>query len=193
MEDLGGGRIDSRIAYEAAACLKYIFDYTVSYYKDAEPSDAERDSDWRDLDPASQEQWAAELWEIFWLEDYLVSPRARTLLSWAEAAALDAAVAKYHDALPFSAAERRWFLAKYDETDPSHNSQFAEVVNGIGEAEDTIVTMGTREHVRGADLIERWWAWRRGVGQFEGSGTFDLACNALRDVYLVIPGRFIVG
>jgi hypothetical protein len=41
------------------------------------------------------------------------------------------------------------------------------------------MSSGVRRAVRGRDLLQRWWEWRRGVGEFEGQGSYKEATKAL--------------
>jgi hypothetical protein len=87
-------------------------------------------------------------------------------------------LAGFGAALPLTAPERNWLVQRFEELDP----YFAKVAKTLGGREDEIVSGGIRRVVRGDELLQRWVAWRRQTGDYEGQGTLDLAREALRGV-----------
>jgi hypothetical protein len=81
--------------------------------------------------------------------------------------------------LPFEEGERRWLARINDST--SH------VVNeirwqGRQKHREHTLTAGRWQPAGGQDPLDRWWAWRRGLFEYEGQNTVKLVCRALRDM-----------
>jgi hypothetical protein len=90
---------------------------------------------------------------------------------------LNELLATAREAMPHSEAERRWLADKEvqlgSRTDQS-------LVTGLNMAEGEIISAGIRRTVQGRELTNRWWMWRRQIGEFEGQGTREVAYEALR-------------
>ncbi len=154
----------------------------------------ERDSSWSDLDPDVKKQFAHELCWTVELEsrDYIVGAaflladdRVRDLqLSWDD----------FHDNLPFDAAELRWLNAAYLSAageDPATSAEdpgaepapdFVSRLGRIASRRDHIVNRGQLVEVTGSKLIDRWWDWRRGAGNYADRDAAGAAYEALRHV-----------
>jgi hypothetical protein len=137
---------------------------------------------------------------------------ARSGLSPKSREHLQAVVGDYHNALPLSLPELYWLMNVYswteldlgldadtlddagilervmdEDTRPSLELDcFSPVVAAVIAKSGEVVSGGKRQMVSGADLVHRWWAWRRGVGDFEGVGTNDLARTTLRGLATLI-------
>jgi hypothetical protein len=91
---------------------------------------------------------------------------------------LEPAWHQFKTALPFSEAERAWLL--HDKT--------ATLIGYDGsEPQDaTIMSAGRYQVVRGAELMQRWLAWRREADQFHEQGAIDMARTALNQMIEVV-------
>jgi hypothetical protein len=136
-------------------------------------------SRWSELDQAAQEPWARELCGLVWLEgdnfmvgmSHIVNSSSALIEGWD----------RYHDNLPFDAAVLRWLHDTYDSLDDSLVVN-ANVLRLIASQRDHIVNRGRLVEVNGAELIDRWWDWRRGVGDYAGRDAAGEAYEALRHV-----------
>jgi hypothetical protein len=185
---------DVQEALKAASRLKSLSESAHSIFQDFGPVTEHQQVAWHELSQTDQVAWAFDLCNGLWLEGWMPTPRVLTILTPPAAEALTDAINDYHDALPFSSAERHWLVGEYDRTDPdSHwgtNEGTVAAVSHIVGAEDVIVDRGRQRPVRGEELIQRWWAWRRGVEEFEEDGAYELTRDALRRIVnLVRPER----
>lgn len=96
-----------------------------------------------------------------------------------------------HAQLPFDEQERRWLVGVYEEAPRPVAPPSYELVEEI-EARDTEITSsGIRRIVRGRDLVQRWWSWRRDADEYAGSGAALQASLALvRVADLLEPDGF---
>ncbi len=143
---------------------------------------------------------------------------ARSGLSPKSQRHLQAVVGDYHAALPLSLPELYWLMGVYswterelgldvdtlddvgtlervmdEDTRPGLELDcFTPVVAAVIAKSGKVVSGGKRQTVSGAELVHRWWAWRRGVGDFGGVGTNDLARTTLRGLAALI-GRPVTG
>ena len=92
-------------------------------------------------------------------------------------ALLNTNLAKYHEALPFSGAERRWLAhqcANFLEC------PVAEEVFRSMQAE--LVIGGLWRVVQGGDLVRRWWSWRRQTDEYAHQDTVTVARTGLEAI-----------
>lgn len=91
----------------------------------------------------------------------------------------------FRTALPLAEAERDWLL------DGHRFSDKPPVVPDIGtpdwlelsrRSEVQLVSAGLSRMVHGRDLLQRWWSWRREVGEYAGQGSLDQARDALENI-----------
>jgi hypothetical protein len=160
-------------------------------FRDAKPIVGHRHLAWGELSQAEQGIYADDLMEsVMRMEDVMPRVSDLAILTPQAARRLDRAINDYHDALPFTPAERRWFYAQFCSDDEALQSadplDHAGIVNRIAKTDGRIITIGKREHVRGAELVRRWWAWRRGAGEYEGDSTVDVAHDALRRIAFLV-------
>jgi hypothetical protein len=94
-----------------------------------------------------------------------------------------ATIAGFRTALPFAEAERRWlFDEDCDipvELSASHDEAWFESAR---RQEEELVSAGVVRVVRGRDLLQRWWSWRRETGEYAGQGSLNQARSALKGV-----------
>jgi hypothetical protein len=108
---------------------------------------------------------------------------------------LNAGLSLYHEALPFSEAERRWMSGicaavdtelgrrMSDRTEPS--------IDALRSSEATIVSGGLFKVVNGDELYQHWRSWCSSSGEFEGSGGVGIAYRGLQRITsLLKPGVF---
>jgi hypothetical protein len=93
----------------------------------------------------------------------------------------------FHTALPFSEAERHWLI-------------FTMFIDARGVSEerpaDQVRLRGTTDYdagrsreIRGRDLLDAWWAWRRDIFEFQEQGGIDYAREALRCIGQILVPR----
>ncbi len=144
------------------------------------PVDEAFHSAWDELSPEQQEPWAEELWHTMWLEGIMPGAEWLADVPPEGADSLRNAVGDYHDTLPFSRAERRWFFGVYTQNAAQDASPpLAAVMKELGYKRAEIISLGKRETIDGHQLICRWWDWRRGVGEYEGMDTAMTSHHAL--------------
>ncbi len=96
---------------------------------------------------------------------------------------LNLGLAAYHDALPFSGAERRWITDTLRGI-PKKERRARQTIVSQEAAE--IMVAGVRRVTKGTDLTRRWWAWRRQTDEFEGQGSFDATICALDSIAMIL-------
>jgi len=157
----------------------------------------ERASSWSDLDPVTKKQVANELCWTVELEHCGSYVGAAFLLAGARVRDLQRSWDRFHDNLPFDAAEWRWLNAAYgvaaeedpdtwangEEAEPTPN--FVGRLGHIASRHGHIVDRGRVAEVNGAELIDRWWDWRRGAGDYADHDAAGEAFEALRQVKYV--------
>jgi len=91
-------------------------------------------------------------------------------------------VDEWHGALPFAEQER---IAVYNLRLQSRSNIPPTVADAptlpelLRTTELELIRSGVRKAVRGRDLLQRWWEWRRSVGEFEGQDSYEEATKAL--------------
>jgi hypothetical protein len=91
------------------------------------------------------------------------------------------------EALPFSEAERRWLFREPDKqllTGSSLNV-FHEpaYIESVRQSEARLMSNGIWRVVRGRDLMQRWWSWRREAGEYAGDPSgLQQACTTLHEL-----------
>lgn len=78
----------------------------------------------------------------------------------------------FHTALPYSEAERVWFLKAYADRGEQSRIDIPEV---MGRYEERIVDAGVRQLVWGRELAGRWLSWHLQIGEYADEGTLDIA------------------
>lgn len=123
------------------------------------------------------------LFNIDWLGSLMVPPEVTPLDSRLEA---NDALRSLRNALPFTDAERWWLLTDTlknpmrDESRPERHD--AHYFDSVREAETTVVTHGSSQTVNGHDLLQRFRAWRRERGEYEGGEGLAQARESLADL-----------
>jgi hypothetical protein len=83
----------------------------------------------------------------------------------------------YRDALPFTAAERRWAV----------QTPYRAGAEEFASARTDIVDRGRRRQITGNDMLKRWWDFRRGGGEFShGRSAFPEMVGALTQLVELI-------
>jgi hypothetical protein len=83
----------------------------------------------------------------------------------------------FYTALPFSEAERIWFLKTYRQGEPFSSPE--DLPRFMGHYEQRIVSAGIRQLISGRELTRRWLAWHRETDEYAGQDTLDVATAAL--------------
>jgi hypothetical protein len=137
------------------------------------------DYGWTDADLSGVDK----LYEVDHLGRLLVPPSTTPLDNRKRYAEL---MIELHAALPFSVAEREWFLrdrpqkARYPSLGAPGTPEYIDLVRN---SEVRLVSEGLYKVIRGRDLLNRWWAWRREVGEYgAGQGGLQQAREALKEL-----------
>lgn len=192
------------------------FTDTICQYLDEPNQPTPQTPDWEALGPTGKKRCALDLSRTFHLESYINYEQisdvtAQSGLSPKSRNRLQGIVRDYHDALPLSLPELYWLMDEYTHSEqdlgldvdtladvgtleimgedirPSLEFDcFSPVVAGVVAKSGEVVSGGKRQIASGAELVSRWWAWRRGVREFAGVGTNDLAQTALRGLAALI-------
>jgi hypothetical protein len=92
------------------------------------------------------------------------------------------ALERFHSALPYSAAEWRWLQQAMSSEHNGDNRTPAQMVADIEEQRGVVLSDGVTRPVHGAELTERWRAWRQGFGQYAGRAGVKSACEAAEEL-----------
>ena len=149
---------------------------------EAEPDKFPRAKTWRRMSRRNQNKWGEGLTGILFYEDSMPGPVEQRILTPPTWEALTTAIDDYHDALPFSTPELGWLEEQFMCVDPLLSKPDRQAVNEIASASGEITEADQPQEVQGIELVERWWAWRRGVEGSEATGSFDLAYGALHRI-----------
>jgi hypothetical protein len=97
-----------------------------------------------------------------------------------------------HTALPFTEAERHWLVFTAYITGGGEDHQFLEDTARFIRARTSgpRYDAGRMKEIRGRDLLNSWWAWRRDILEFEDQGGIDTARDSLRGIVdILLPTR----
>lgn len=97
-----------------------------------------------------------------------------------------------HTALPFTEAERHWLVFTAYIIGGDENHRFLEDTARFIRARTSELRYdaGHIREIRGRDLLDSWWAWRRDILEFEGQGGIDSARDSLRGIVdILLPTR----
>ncbi|MGH2852707.1 MAG: hypothetical protein ACRDLF_00740 [Solirubrobacteraceae bacterium] len=154
----------------------------------------ERAKSWSDLDSTPKEQLAHELCWTVELEQRGPYVGTAFILGGERVRDLQRSWDRFHDNLPFDAAELRWLNSAYlraagDDPDTWANGEDAEPtpnfvgrLGHIASRRGHIINRGHVVEVNGGELVERWWDWRRRAGDFTDRDAAGEAFEALRHV-----------
>jgi hypothetical protein len=88
-----------------------------------------------------------------------------------------------HVALPFSEAERHWLAdTMHRHTAAGGPLNYPHAADAVRKRAADLYDGGRPRRVLGTELMDTFWAWRREIFEFEGSGSFDSAVEALRSI-----------
>jgi hypothetical protein len=90
---------------------------------------------------------------------------------------LNTNLAKYHEALPFSSAERRWLTRQC-----ARIEEYPVAEEVLRDMQAELVIGGLRRVIQGGDLVRRWWAWRRQTDEYAHQGTVTIAREGLEAI-----------
>lgn len=86
---------------------------------------------------------------------------------------------RFHAAVPFTAAERDWLVAKSRALWEVEPKDMLAIHNGTFSMEQKIIELGAQQGVAGTDMVRRWAAWRRNLHEFRDHPTSEEAGDAL--------------
>jgi hypothetical protein len=99
-------------------------------------------------------------------------------------------LARFHHSLPFDEAQRDWLLrGVYNDT--WLTSPNRPTIQQISCQAYRISSAGQHQEVRGKDLLDRWWAWRRRAFEFEGERTIWYAQSSLQGIGEMLVPRLM--
>ena len=138
------------------------------------------DSDTHGWTHADRAAWGM-VYEVDWLGRLMVPPTGTPLENRIQ---FDKLMASLRTALPFTEAEREWLLEDAASYHSLREGDF-DVVRG---SEARLVSVGLSRVVHARDILQRWWSWRREVGDYADQGGLDQARHALAGlVQLLTP------
>jgi hypothetical protein len=121
------------------------------------------------------------------LAQLMVPPTTATLDS---RQAFNERMAAFNQALPFSDAERQWL---FDDPDRKQYKTLAfgttdpKYIEAVRQSEAQLMSAGLYRVVRGRDLMQRWWSWRRETGEYaDGRGGLSQARESLHGLVLLL-------
>jgi hypothetical protein len=98
---------------------------------------------------------------------------------------LNKLLATTREAMPYLESERRWLV---DEEIRLGSGSDRELVTNLNMVEGQVISAGVRQTIQGRELTDRWWMWRRQIGEFEDQGSREDAYDALRGLgQLLVP------
>jgi hypothetical protein len=89
-------------------------------------------------------------------------------------------LAMFRSALPISEAERVIAGGAYDELDYPTGLRDALAQHILRQ---NICVEGIARTISGRELTDRWWDWRRGIGEYEGGTGLEQARKAIASAY----------
>jgi hypothetical protein len=137
------------------------------------------------------EEWASDkLVPIVWLQDQ-ISVFVPRVLSYSKLRELNHYAAVYRSALPFTDSD--WSVLLLEHRERYSRLDELEVANGAPSEAYALVARevranigrhvllqhGVRHEVDVDELHDRWTAWRLQQGEYEGTGSLEIACAAL--------------
>jgi hypothetical protein len=136
-------------------------------------------------DTGNRQVWAAadvdalsSLYEIDWLGSLMVPPESTPLDNRTQANDL---LRSLRNALPFTDAERWWFLTEaLGEAQLSSADRYDEsYLDPVRQKTTTLITGGVQREVSGEDLLQRFWSWRRQIGDYSAGEGLHQARDSL--------------
>lgn len=169
----------------------------VDDYLDTVPQPGAHTPDWDALDAEGQELFAVDLdhaldLERIFEEALLGEPFRAPVLSGHSEAKLRFKIDSYRGLLPFDKGELNWLEGTYEgiTTRGEPRDHLAPLATALRAERGSFTVAGRRQTLSGAELTDRWWDWRRGVGEFEDVGTRDRAHEALQEIRTLMGGTW---
>ena len=137
---------------------------------------------WKTLKSAEQDALGEELLEIPRFGVVTAGAVANANLSPQSASYVLSAVEAYHDALPFTKAERLWLTdMRHRAIDNWHAREVGlSAIHWVMTQRQEVVNLGRRQTVNGEELISREWDWIRSGGDYRSGSTYEDARIALQ-------------
>jgi len=98
---------------------------------------------------------------------------------------LDEYIDYFHRSLPFTAQERRWLISRVFGSSPYQSLNEEEAVRVVGLSETSLGDGESLATLKGGEVLDRWWAWRRGAFEFAEDGGVVGASRALSGIVSV--------
>lgn len=111
----------------------------------------------------------------------LCIPNAGEVYDRREEMPLDFHLDHVYQALPFSEGERHWLVQLF-EAGVQGDENGAKVIVKEANWAECVMEAGQMRPLDGRDLLDRWWAWRRGVFEFEDGTALNIACKGLSGI-----------
>jgi hypothetical protein len=126
-------------------------------------------------------------WETDWLARLVVPPKPVSDIARTDFVML---MGSFRMALPWTEAERRWLLDGYDFPNSALDTYDMRGDDGwrefANQSEAEVMSAGIRRIIRGRDLLQHWWSWRRETGEYEGQGSLEQARESLGGVIALL-------
>jgi hypothetical protein len=174
-------------------------------YLERVPRPSTQTPGWAELDAVDRERFAVDLDHVLRIEHAIHASLAwggfySHLLPRQSEAKLRSHADEYRGLLPFTIGELNVMEGIYNESGP--------VVKTTGPRQSAVTALraeqfesysrpgGSGQHVTirsGAELTDRWWDWRRGVGEFIVHSSHDRAMQELSELRSYLGGSWIDG
>ena len=166
-----------------------------SYYAESGVSDFTNAPDLNRLDSARRERAAREFHQMIEIERHLQSDEIEYVLSPRASGQLRRMTRRYHDALPFVPVELDWLVESYGELEDKRSlrGDYRPSFKALRVRQGYPVVLGGRHDmdIAGKELTNRWWDWRRSVGEFAVYGSYGFARNIVRELGEDLTGESI--
>lgn len=98
---------------------------------------------------------------------------------------LDYHIDSFKRALPFHEGERDWVAWHNDDT-----PVIMREIRFYGSQGAVALSAGRWQQFAGQGMLDRWWDWRRGIHDYEGQFSREIACNALRGMGSILVPNY---
>lgn len=170
----------------------------VDHYLKAVPQPNPTTPDWSALDADGQERFAVDLDHTLGIERAIQCSLiwggfySHTLPRKSEDK-LRYRADQYRNQLPFSRGELYWLDGVYKGISRRQDGRVVPTTAALRaeRADFSDPGGGRRRQSSGAELTDRWWDWRRGIGEFANGSTHDQAHKDLVELHALMGSAWI--